>query len=62
MSAHPSETRKPTYNTAEIATRYLIDIDDEQKALKVDGNAAIPHHEFILAVVVATVVTSLTDQ
>ena len=36
MSAHPSESRRPTYNTAEIATRYLIDIDDEQKALKVD--------------------------
>ena len=36
MSAHPSETRRPTYNTAEIATRYQIDIDDEQRALKVD--------------------------
>jgi probable rRNA maturation factor len=36
MSAHPSETRRPTYNTAEIATRYQVDIDDEQKSLKVD--------------------------
>lgn len=36
MSAHPSESRRPTYNSAEIATRYLIDIDDEQKTLKVD--------------------------
>lgn len=36
MSSHASETRTPTYNTADIATRYQIDIDDGQKALKVD--------------------------
>ena len=64
MSSSPSDTRRPTYNTAEIATRYQIDIDDGQKVLKVDHKRLTEIARELLAAekcVSATISIALVD-